>query len=45
LKLEGETPTKFRFTCTAPDNSGVMIDDLRLGKGEYHEPVQTGLMH
>lgn len=30
LKLGGNVPEKFRFTSTTPENSGVMIDDLRL---------------
>ena len=42
LKLGDDVPTKFRFTCTAPENTGVMIDDIRLGRGEYLEPPPTG---
>ena len=40
LKIpRGETPSRFRFTNTAPLKAGVMIDDVRLGQGNVIDPV------
>lgn len=41
LDLGKQMPAQFRFTCTTPENTGVMIDDVRLGAGDFQETDPT----